>query len=199
MKNIHVLPTDKPSRIHLWTDELGTRLEFCDLEYSHTRNTQHIYITSNEEIKQGDWFYDNDGELCKYTSDYVVTPNKWSDNQKIILTTDQDLIDDGVQDITKVPNYEFLYWFVKNPRTMFVEIEKQYSKWDIVIGSVFSHYKIIIPQEESKQETLEEAAEAFAITIQTKEGTVSRLNAISWFIAGAKWQLEQLNKQNKTQ
>ena len=41
------------------------------------------------------------------------------------------------------------------------------------------------------EETLEEAAENFAITIQTKEGTVSRLNAIEWFKAGAKWQQEQ--------
>ena len=51
MKNIHILPTDKPSRLHLWTDEKGIRLELCDLEYSHTRNTQNIYITSDEEIK----------------------------------------------------------------------------------------------------------------------------------------------------
>jgi hypothetical protein len=45
-----------------------------------------------------------------------------------------------------------------------------------------------------KEQILEDAAKSFAITIQTKEGTVSRLNAMSWFIAGAKWQLEQLNK-----
>ena len=39
-----------------------------------------------------------------------------------------------------------------------------------------------------KQETLEEAAEKFAINIQTKAGTMSRENAIEWFKAGAKWQ-----------
>ena len=44
MKNIHILPTDKPSRLHLWTDEKGTRLELCELVYSHTRNTQHIHL-----------------------------------------------------------------------------------------------------------------------------------------------------------
>jgi len=45
---------------------------------------------------------------------------------------------------------------------------------------------------EVKEESLEEAAKSFAITIQTKEETASRLNAISWFTAGAKWQLEQM-------
>jgi hypothetical protein len=43
-----------------------------------------------------------------------------------------------------------------------------------------------------KQETLEEAALNFAITIQTKEGTVSRLNAIEWFKAGAKEQAKKM-------
>ena len=42
------------------------------------------------------------------------------------------------------------------------------------------------------EETLEEAAENFAITIQTKEGTVSRLNAIEWFKAGAKYQAKRM-------
>ena len=44
----------------------------------------------------------------------------------------------------------------------------------------------------SNKETLEEAALNFAITIQTKEGTVSRLNAIEWFKAGAKEQAERM-------
>jgi len=43
-----------------------------------------------------------------------------------------------------------------------------------------------------KETTLEEAALNFAITIQTKEGTVSRLNAIEWFKAGAKEQAERM-------
>jgi hypothetical protein len=40
---------------------------------------------------------------------------------------------------------------------------------------------------------LQEAAERFAVTIQTKENTLSRLNAIEWFKAGAKWQEERMS------
>jgi hypothetical protein len=45
---------------------------------------------------------------------------------------------------------------------------------------------------ETVDKTLEEAALNFAIAIQTKECTVSRLNAIEWFKAGAKYQSEKL-------
>jgi len=107
MKNVKLLPTDKPSKLHLWTDENGSRLELCELEYSHTRNTQHIYITNDEEIKERDWYY-YFGHIIKYEKDeHTLTPNC----KKIILTTDQDLIKDGVQAIGD----GFLEWFVKNP------------------------------------------------------------------------------------
>jgi hypothetical protein len=147
MKNIHLIPTDKPSRLHFWTVGKGPKLELCELEYSHTRNTQHIYITSDEEIKEGDWFYDGDSELCKYTSDYVVNPNGWNDNKKIILTTDQDLIKDGVQDIDD----EFLEWFIKNPSCEEGEVDKN---WNYPLDKSWE-YKIIIPKAEQKQHLID--------------------------------------------
>lgn len=151
MKNIHILTVYKPSR--LFYDISLDKLVFATTaEMSKWFDNKHIYITSDEEIKQGDWFYDNDGELCKYTSDYVVTPNKWSDNQKIILTTDQDLIKDGVQAIDD----EFVEWFVKNPNCEQVEVKIE-DMFDETYGEMKGIYhKIIIPQEETpKQETVE--------------------------------------------
>ncbi len=48
MKNIHTLPTNKPSRLHLIEDTLTITSEYknsvCDAEVN-------IYITSDEEIK----------------------------------------------------------------------------------------------------------------------------------------------------
>ena len=75
---------------------------------------QKIYITSDEAIKQGDWCIYNTGEIIQY----LVKLN--ADNlKKIILTTDQDLIADGVQKIDD----DFLNWFVKNPFCEMVEVE----------------------------------------------------------------------------
>jgi len=159
MKNIHILPTDKPSRLHLWTDEKGTRLELCELVYSHTRNTQHIYITNDEEIKEGDWYRifirslhsENDPNcIAQLKIDDIESglyENWKSSCKKIILTTDPSL--DGVQKIDD----EFIEWFVNNPRCEWVEVKKEmYMPFDGKVPFELSldqslntcpHYKII--------------------------------------------------------
>jgi hypothetical protein len=76
--------------------------------------------------------------------------------KKIILTTDQDLIKDGIQAIDN----EFLEWFVNNPSCDQVEVkEKQHfeadkSKRINPLNGVYYSYKIIIPQEEPIQLTV---------------------------------------------
>ena len=142
MKNIHVLPTDKPSRLSILN---SGKLNFgAEAMSSSNSKLQHIYITSDEEIKEGDWFFDSikgvNYGIYKHVKGFI---NKTS--KKIILTTDQDLIKDGVQAIDD----EFLESFVKNPSCEFVEIVK-------CSGYLHLSYMIIIPQEEPKQETLEE-------------------------------------------
>ena len=162
-RNLWVIPTDKPSRLHLG----NSGLVLCDLNYSsNTINSQHIYITSDEEIKEGDWFYLDDAIIVtKYIN---VKPDK--EAQKIILTTNQDLIKDGVQAIDDT----FLEWFVKNPSCEEVEVEKQHqyhSSKEFYIDADYVNcskqqyesikeeiptcplrilYKIIIPKEEQK-------------------------------------------------
>ena len=127
MENLFLLPTDKPSRFVTSKENKKCYLysieEFKDIdkfiEYdSKSWDSQNIYITSNEEIKEGDWFIPIDLIGYEETSDYDV-PLQANIIQlpinihfkKIILTTDKDLIKDGVQAIDD----EFLEWFVKNP------------------------------------------------------------------------------------
>lgn len=122
MKNIHVLPTDKPSRLFVSSRDGKIKLT------GHTKDfvgiKQHIYITSDEEIKEGDWMY-----YKHFGEDIVTKYNTWGGQntnvnehkdyyKKIILTTDQDLIADGLQAIDDT----FLEWFVKNPSCEEVEI-----------------------------------------------------------------------------
>jgi hypothetical protein len=124
-----------------------------------------LFITSDEEIKEGDWYLvelfkitgESDGfhiEKCTKLDDvwcnnFDVISTRHKDNcKKIILTTDQDLINDGVQAIDD----EFLEWFAKNPSCESVET---YSLGIENIDTGESgHYKyeIIIPKEEPKQE-----------------------------------------------
>jgi hypothetical protein len=110
MKNIHILPTDKPSR--LWVNNLlQGKLELSE-EVLPFNTAQNINITNDSEIKEGDWvlFKNNWIKKCNNEEEAEIYNN---DDRifKIILTTDQDLIKDGVQAIDN----EFLEWFVKNP------------------------------------------------------------------------------------
>jgi len=73
---------------------------------------QNIYITSDEEIKEGDWFLEKAGRQYPIHWNDVDKLNRHC--KKIILTTDPLL--DGVQAIDD----EFLEWFTKNPSREYV-------------------------------------------------------------------------------
>lgn len=236
MRNIHILPTDKPildGSINYILKciksfklnrqyNIGDTLNELSWDFdSNYWKPQHIYITSNEEIKNKNWclylglsitFFkviDIDNYKLHYDSrDFF---NK-SICKKIILTTDPDLIKQGVQ---AIPD-KFLEWFIKNPSCEEVEWDKNYNR-----GNGKYYYKIIIPKEETKclydtpkscensqcrvqnkcngdkvkpkQETLEEAAEKrypFEDGFQVMDIDISEMLQLA-FINGAKWQAEQ--------
>jgi hypothetical protein len=219
MKNLHVLTTDKPNfgkylvlnkegKLCIWnTNTMGSQ---------KTLSTQHIYITNDEEIKEGDWYF-KDGVVgkCNKYPDIINGYNV----KKIILTTDPDLIKDGVQDIDD----EFLEWFVKNPSCEkvkwdaypispngnIVATNKPYPFEGLVSNFKIS-YKIIIPKEEPnynmkqeilaemerleekpKQEILEEAAITYSELLPFVDEIVTDNSRLD-FIAGAKWQAERM-------
>jgi hypothetical protein len=109
--------------------------------------------------------------------------------RKIILTTDQDLIKDGVQPIDD----EFLEFIVKNPSCESIEVE---SGLFFYAEGEDRRYKITIPKEEPKQETLEEVAlrlypdKGYEDEVYCDIGEYNR----ELFIEGAKWQAEQDNE-----
>jgi hypothetical protein len=146
-KNIWLLPTNEPSRL---SDCHNNKLHLDDVRY--LRNYQNIYITSDENIKDCDWVINIFTNKISFIYN-IIAYNADNKNKiiwkKIILTTDPTLIADGIQPIPD----EFLEWFIKNPSCEFVEV-KCYSKFN---DGDFTDYKIIIPKEEPKQETLEEA------------------------------------------
>ena len=143
MKNIHILPTDKPSKLYLIKD----KLKLSPLKFTNDEElgwlTQNIYITNSEEIKKGDlkvgeyYLYFNKVRQFK---EIDKLNRAWKDYKKIILTTDPDLIKNGIQAIDD----DFLEWFVNNSSCEFVNLENH------VLEIGYNLYKIIIPQEEPK-------------------------------------------------
>jgi hypothetical protein len=150
MKNIHILPTDKPSRLFeiLQFNFLFDNQNKYSEEYKklHKYKNKNIYITSDEEIKEGDWCIDDEG-IVKCTAHAGAMNHYYT---KIILTTDQELIKDGIQAIDD----EFLEWFVKNPSCEEVGIEPLMAGFVDDEPSYYENmYDIIIPKQEPKQLT----------------------------------------------
>jgi hypothetical protein len=153
MKNIHLLPTEKSSRLTKPRGSSSIKLYTNGLTNTpkgHCKN-YHLYITSDEEIKFDEYYLGEDSNI------YCLVSGVNYNGKKIILTTDQELIEDGVQAIDD----EFLEWFVKNPSCEFVEVKhfgtccgNQSITQCINCEKYNPIYKITIPQEEPKQETL---------------------------------------------
>jgi len=156
MKNIHVLPTDKPSRLFinpLWENQLRfVKNQLIEKKHKE-RFPQHIYITSNEElVLSGYHFNSKYGDEPQKTNQRDIDSKKYWEEEdyyitKIILTTDQDLISDGVQAIDD----EFLEWFVKNPSYEEVVVA---DLWREGNPSTHDSYQLVIPQEEPKEEQI---------------------------------------------
>jgi hypothetical protein len=152
MKNIHVLPTDKLSIICKLDNVLVLSKIGTLTNDTKSLIRQNIYITSDEEIKdvrphKGKWQLEKEQILNKFPN-YLTD---LSECKLVILTTDQDLIKDGVQAIDD----EFLEWFVKNPSCEEIETERledgqyfDYLEDNSVIEGIYENYKIIIPKEE---------------------------------------------------
>jgi hypothetical protein len=238
MKNVHVLSTDKPSRLYQKENrfKLDTHPGIDCYISSASYKPVNIYITCDEEIKEGDLFYIKTpnihggnivtkclgfGKDC--WSEHILTDTTDergyhpSHCKKIILTTNQDLINDGVQPIED----DFLEWFVKNPSCEFVDtfIDAMGCTIEHCNANPCINYKIIIPTIQKfiekhgiteqqlidgykqgldlifenaskidKQETLEEAAILNCQSITHPYWDREKL----MFIKGAKWQAERM-------
>jgi hypothetical protein len=155
MKNIFLIPTDKLSKIVL-RDADSKLVLHTPITQWHGQS-QHIYITDNSKIKESDWYFFNVGYatgIKKADKRDIEQIHLEIEPKKVILTTDDQLIKDGVQEISE----DFLQWFVKNSNC-------EYVKTDLVPVNEFGSeitvgwygfdkfkYKIILPKEEPKQD-----------------------------------------------
>ena len=160
MKNVHILPTAKPSRVY--QTNLGNYyfVESYVPDTVHTFKNHNIYITSNEEISLWDWYLMefNGLQITQCTSEEELTSIEGrGDCIKIALTTDYDLIQSGVQSVDD----EFLKWFVKNPSCEEIEVVYDYfqvdKSWSQVLQgstSLAKRHKIVTPKEQKTEEQL---------------------------------------------
>ena len=148
MKNIHVLPTLQPSRLCI--DDSCNELNYSEVEGLNSKHitNQNIFITNDEDIKEG-WHFNSSIGVNKKAfvkeEDIKVLKSIYGDRpihlRKIILTTDTQLIEDGIQAI----NDDFLEWFVQNTSCEKVEVLR------CPIEGLYT----IIPKQEQKQHLID--------------------------------------------
>ena len=110
MKNIHIIPTNNKSNLFEWDGEL--RLGDYGWNYIESEDSvcanRHLYITCDDSINCGDF------HLFLLLNKIKRADKKIHQDiteQKIILTTDPQLIKQGVQPIPD----DFINWLISNP------------------------------------------------------------------------------------
>ena len=168
-KNIWFLPTDKLSRLHFDGKLFLSTNPQISREINSIVQGRNIYITNSEKIEKGDWVFN---PIYKTVYQWIINADLHFDKisaKKIILTTDTQLIEDGVQSI---PDY-FLEWFVNNSSCEEVKVKhllksifnpKTNEKYPIVQHRHFDltkmictyHYELIIPRKKPNYNMKEE-------------------------------------------
>jgi hypothetical protein len=186
-RNLWVIPTEHTSRLYYNSQEKTYQL--CEFPKYHTdiKSTHNLYITNDEE-----GVYDKDYYVYEGSVFQARPRDEGNFKNKVILTTDQELIKDGVQ----VIDDEFLEWFIKNPSCEEVEIvEGDFINGKYTFGKyhIRRMYYADEPKEEPKQETLEEAAHKalidYGIKYKGEKLNVSEVEKL--MVNMAKWQQER--------
>ncbi len=214
MKNIYVLPTDKSSRVSIKEDVLVLHRQQYRLGTQNIYITSNEGVKDGDKllILRDGLLWGKKGEVCTFIkrqpSNYgfdkaVVLGSSGhthtaecdieyaidrGDVSKICLTTDTDLIEEGIQSI---PN-EFLEWFLENPSCEHVELKQEKLHPDEVMDDSypkdFLDYQIVFPNGES----LIDAANEYARYDNTKSYDFSSDTLIEAFTEGANWQSQRM-------
>ena len=191
MKNIHILATSEASRLVFEQRAFIRPLLLKNEPMTLTKDSLgkiihkpvHIYITDNSEIsgfENNIWVIRGE-RIFLWQNTMALDFN--DKPKKIILTTNETLIKQGVQKIEE----DFLQWFCNNSDCEYVEVKKQYLT---PLGDVVDYcydnerldYKIILPRENNLYTTMDNK--------ETLEKAAENWDYLS-FEAGANWQKQQ--------
>jgi hypothetical protein len=178
MKNIHLITTNKPSRLQL---QMNGKYHLENGQKISLKSYQNIYITSDRKAKKGDSVILPNGGMLKNIREWEVENylKNGVDIKVIALATEEDLVSNGIQAIDD----EFLEWFVKNSSCEFIETKLINFEIDMGLGDSCveygSYYEIIFPKEEPKSLNLKELESKLdnILENETKESLTDWLNS----------------------
>lgn len=133
-RNVVMLPTN--DKANLFINNINSPLLYDNNSTLHRvllrGRYQHIYITSDEEIKEGDWCIQNGNYLCKITCNQDRTQQGL---KKIIATTDNLTFDDGYNSwFIPAPSDGFIRKFIEryNAGNPITEVMVEYEEYPII-------------------------------------------------------------------
>lgn len=141
-KNIYILTTDNLTRVHKDSELFISPKYQLSKSINSSVEGLNIYITSDDYIGLS-WYIDTDSNRVR--KGVIDDERYWkvrSDYKKIILTTDQDLIKEGVADLFK-DNLTFIEYLIKH-------IDMQWAKVIPLMsnnGRALFGYKVETPEE----------------------------------------------------
>ena len=126
MKNIHLTITQEKAYLTVMNGRV--RFDYTPIfgEPSIRMDAVDMHITINEEPKLDEWGINIDNNVVFKDKGFTSDEYGKLYCKKIIMTTDQQLIRAGVQEISM----EVLEWYAKNPTHDFVKIESEVKFYD---------------------------------------------------------------------
>lgn len=118
---IVILPTTNKSNIIL--SGFNTLFKTPPMSVKTSDTYQHLYILSDEEIKEGDWCINKNGVLFKQETDKIFP--LFNGSKKVIATTDPKLHKDGIAKIPITFIEEYITEYNKGNIIELVNVEYQ--------------------------------------------------------------------------
>ncbi len=198
MKNIVLLPSNEKTRlVRVFTDALRENFVLkLDIEVNDSfKEYVNLYIISHDEdlVLGGYHFNSKYGDELQKTNQRDIDSRKyWEADDyyisKILLTTDLELVKDGIQEVPE----SFLNWFLENPSCEHVELKQEKLHpgefMDDSYPKDFLNYQIVFQNGES----LIDAANEYARYDNTKSYEFSSDTLIDAFTEGANWMQERM-------
>lgn len=166
-RNIHILPTNRPSILHKAFNKLFITSIVPTIQSEiYESIPQYIFITDNySDIKENDYIITKDGRLVQVS--YLLSKDVQGAT-KVVITSDPELIKDGIKEVSE----GFVEWLVENPDCEYVQVEIDYKKFKKGNITLSQCYEIEIPNEDKdflgrtyfdqlKQKAIEEEMEEY--------------------------------------
>lgn len=141
--SVVMLPTNKKARIHQHPEGMMYQSVDDFIQASQAYKSFHLYILSDDEIKEGDWYISkNTGIPLQATEDHI---KKFIDDKKIIATTDKSLVIEG-----KASSGDIVWRHpLPQPSQSFIEVfVREYNKGNIITHVMVEYDEYVdIPRE----------------------------------------------------